>query len=130
MAQKTAEKAEETAVAEEVVVEETPEERLVKVENLLLDTWSELQEMAKRIDAVNTLLVQLAASKSPTKGAPKFGNHREAVKVLDTETDELYNSKSACGKAVAASMGLDAKDNFVYYQMVKQAPERFQEQTS
>ncbi len=57
----------------------------------------------------------------------RFGGRQGTVKVKDKQTGEFYGSKSKAGKAVAAEFGLDPDNNFVWYQIVKQAPERFEE---
>ena len=61
------------------------------------------------------------------KPAPRFGGRRKAVKVKDTHTGKVYDSKSKAGKAVAAEYGLDPEDSLVWYKVVKKAPERFVE---
>lgn len=43
----------------------------------------------------------------------------------DTTTGDMYPSKFGAGKVVAAEYGLDTDDNFVRYQIVPRAPERF-----
>jgi len=61
------------------------------------------------------------------KTAQKFGGRRKAVRVRDTTTGVVYASKSKAGKAVAAELGLDPDNAFVWYQVVKKAPDRFVE---
>ena len=63
----------------------------------------------------------------PEQPTVKFGGRRKAVKVKDTATGVVYASKSKAGKAVAAELGLDPDNAFVWYQVVKQAPGRFEE---
>ena len=51
-------------------------------------------------------------------------NKRKPVK--DTLTGEVYPSKYQAGKALANRFGLDPKDNFVWYKILKMAkPGRF-----
>ncbi len=72
--------------------------------------------------------------KSSTPGAdaedkPKkiLGGKRKAVAIADLKTGEVYPSKSKAGKALAAEFGLDPNDSFVWYKIVKKAPERYEE---
>lgn len=56
---------------------------------------------------------------------PKFGRTRAASPTKDSKTGALYESKSACAKAVAAEFNLDPDDHFAWYQIIKLAPDRF-----
>ena len=75
-------------------------------------------------------VVEVADSK-PEEVMPKpkliLGGKRRAVKVKDTQTEFVYDSKSKAGKALAEEFGLDPKDNFVWYKILKAAPDRFKE---
>jgi len=54
-----------------------------------------------------------------------FKNNR-GTPVKDTQTGWIYPSKYQAGKALAKRFGLDPKDNFVWYKILKQArPGRF-----
>ena len=44
------------------------------------------------------------------------------------QTEKAYGSKSKAGKALAKEYGMDPEDNFVWYKIVKKAPERFVQQ--
>ena len=69
-------------------------------------------------------MIETQGTDNPTS---KFGGKRKAVKVKDTTTGVVYTSKSKAGKAVAAELGLDPENAFVWYLVVKQAPGRFEE---
>ena len=129
---KTTDKPVEKPVAEvKPETAKTPDasqEKLEFIEAMMSDALDQIATMGKQIDILNQLYVTLAASKVVTKSAPKFGGNRAPVKVLDTKTDELYKSKSACGRACAGEYGLDATNSFVYYEMVAKDPDRFVEQ--
>ncbi len=43
------------------------------------------------------------------------------------QAGKVYLSKSATAKAVVHAFGLDPEDNFVWYKIIKKAPERFAE---
>jgi hypothetical protein len=72
---------------------------------------------------------QSSSSSTDTDDKPKkiLGGKRKAVAVADLKTGEVYPSKSKPGKALAAEFGLDPSDSFVWYKVVKKAPERFDE---
>ena len=46
--------------------------------------------------------------------------------VLDTKTNIVYNSLSKAGKALASEINADPSDRFVFYQIEKAFPGRFQ----
>ena len=56
---------------------------------------------------------------------PKFGGTRQATPTKDTKTGNLFESKSACAKAVAEEFGLDPDNHFAWYELIKVAPDRF-----
>ena len=58
---------------------------------------------------------------------PILGGKRRAVKVKDTNSGTVYDSKSKAGKALASEFGLDPQDSFVWYRIVKLSPDRFEE---
>lgn len=51
----------------------------------------------------------------------------KAKPVLDTKTNIQYKSKSSAGMAVAAEYGLDEKNTFVWYEVIKKDATRFKE---
>ena len=106
--------------------------RLDDIEKLLTDMLEEIEESKKALAAVESsvsdlqgIALRVLSAGPQTKAAPKFGTNRAAVKVLDTKNDELYDSKSAAGKATAADYGLDPTDSFVFYAIEKMDPTRF-----
>ncbi len=55
----------------------------------------------------------------------KRRGRRVAQPVKDTNTGIVYQSKAKAGMAVAAEYGLDSKNHFVWYEVIKQSPKRF-----
>lgn len=51
----------------------------------------------------------------------------KAKPVLDTKTGIQYRSKASAGMSVAAEYGLDEKNTFVWYEVIKKDPTRFKE---
>lgn len=82
----------------------------IKTENW--KTWLETAPIQQR-----TRVVEGAKKRVKQKAKP----------VKDTTTGITYKSKSAAGKAVAAEYGLDPKDTYVWYEIIKKAPKRFVE---
>jgi hypothetical protein len=50
---------------------------------------------------------------------------RAAQPVKDTKTGIVYSSKAKAGMAVAAEYGLDSKNHFIWYEVIKKDPKRF-----
>lgn len=50
---------------------------------------------------------------------------RKAKPQKDTTTGIMYKSQAAAGMAVAAEYGLDATETFIWYEVIKKAPNRF-----
>lgn len=50
---------------------------------------------------------------------------RRAMPILDTKTGKEYRSKAAAGKALAPEVGGDIGNNFVWYQVLREFPDRF-----
>ena len=68
---------------------------------------------------------EAATSEEPASPKTKFAGKRKAVKIVDKQTGVVYDSKSKAGKALAEEFGLDPGNSFVWYQVVKAAPDRF-----
>ncbi len=80
---------------------------------------STLQE--KRITETSTPETKQAAV---GEGKKKAGR-RAAQPVKDTHTGKVYGSKASAGMSVAAEYGLDPKNHFIWYEVIKKDPERF-----
>lgn len=50
---------------------------------------------------------------------------KKAKPQKDTKTGVVYKSKSSAGMAVAAEYGLDPTETFIWYEVIKKAPDRF-----
>ena len=68
----------------------------------------------------------LAMSESTTKDASKSRGRNPRQKVLDTKTGIMYDSLSKAGKQLAPEIGADPSDSFIFYQVEKAFPGRFQ----
>lgn len=55
----------------------------------------------------------------------KARGRRPAQPVRDKNTGIVYGSKAKAGMAVAAEYGLDPKNHFIWYEVIKKAPDRF-----
>lgn len=55
----------------------------------------------------------------------KRRGRQKAQPVKDTRTGIVYGSKASAGMAVAAEYGLDSKNHFIWYEVIKKDPERF-----
>jgi len=85
----------------------------------------------------NEIAATLAAGKVTVLSAPdvqekavEAGKKKARVKrvaqpVKDTKTGIKYDSKAKAGMAVAAEYGLDSKNHFVWYEVIKKDPDRF-----
>jgi len=58
-------------------------------------------------------------------GEKKAKGKRVAQPVKDTKTGVTYGSKAKAGMAVAEEYGLDSKNHFIWYSVIKQDPKRF-----
>jgi len=63
--------------------------------------------------------------KAVEAGKKKARGKRVAQPVKDTKTGITYSSKAKAGMAVAAEYGLDSKNHFVWYEILKRDPDRF-----
>jgi len=63
--------------------------------------------------------------KAAEAGKKKAKVKRVAQPVKDTKTGIEYGSKAKAGMAVAAEYGLDSKNHFVWYEVIKKDPDRF-----
>lgn len=66
-----------------------------------------------------TNITHLAAQEGVTKARKK------AKPQKDTRTGVMYKSKASAGMAVAAEFGLDPTETFIWYEVIKKAPDRF-----
>jgi len=91
---------------------------------------SRLELVEAKLDVIEQRIADLEkkimeGAKASTGPKQKFGGNRGASPTKDVKTGLLYESKSACAKAVAVEFGLDPEDHFAWYQLIKQAPDRF-----
>ena len=59
--------------------------------------------------------------------AKLFGGKRARIKIRDIETGVVYKSKYEAGKKLAALVGGDSSDHFVWYKILHAFPDRFEE---
>ncbi len=58
-------------------------------------------------------------------GVKKAKGRQTAKPQKDTKTGITYSSKAKAGMAVAAEYGLDPTETFIWYSVIKKAPDRF-----
>ena len=63
--------------------------------------------------------------KAVEAGKKKARGKRVAQPVKDTKTGIRYGSKASAGMAVAGEYGLDSKNHFIWYEVIKKDPTRF-----
>jgi len=83
-----------------------------------------LSTLEQQIAKINETLATL--SESLAKNPPKSNRRMGGQNVLDTKTNIVYNSLSKAGKALASEINADPSDRFVFYQIEKAFPGRFQ----
>lgn len=99
-----------------------PEEKKDKgIEEVVLSLIDKVEELTKKIDGLEKTSVK--------KSAGLFGGKRQKTAIKDTKTGKIYPSKAAIGKNFAGEFGLDVTDNFAWYKIISQAPDRFVEAT-
>lgn len=59
-----------------------------------------------------------------------FGGKRARIATLDTETQKIYPSKSAVGRALASEADTTPEDHFAWYKLIAKFPGRFVEAPS
>jgi len=59
--------------------------------------------------------------------AKLFGGKRERIEIRDIETGIIYKSKYEAGKKLAALVGGEPSDHFVWYKILRAFPNRFEE---
>ncbi len=99
----------------------TAEERIAGLEEATGAILDMLEGLTKKISEVD--------KKAVKKSTGLFGGKRTKTAIKDTQTGKIYASKAQMGKSIAAEMSLDPGNNFVYYQIVAKAPERFVDAT-
>lgn len=97
----------------------TVEERLAAVEEAVGTILDLVEAQAKKIAEVD--------KKAVKKSTGLFGGKRTKTAIKDIKTGTIYASKAQMGKKLAGEFSLDAGNNFVYYQIIAKAPERFVE---
>ena len=70
--------------------------------------------------AASAAVIQVVAKK-----VQRCGRDHSPKTTKDTTTGIVYKSESACGRAVAATEGLDAKNKFVFFALATKYPGRF-----
>ena len=100
--------------------EKTPEERIAALEEAIGTMLDMLEEITKKVAEVD--------KKAVKKSTGLFGGKRKKTAIKDTKTGIIYPSKARLGKELAGKedfAGLDPGNNFVYYQIIAKAPDRF-----
>lgn len=97
--------------------QKTPEERIGALEDIAGTILDMLEKLTKKVEDVDKRAVK--------KSAGLFGGKRTKTAIKDTQTGVVYASKAQMGKKLAAEFGLDPGNNFVYYQIILKAPDRF-----
>jgi len=77
------------------------------------------------VGKVTVLSAPDVQEKAVEAGKKKAKVKRVAQPVKDTKTGITYGSKASAGMAVAGEYGLDSKNHFVWYEILKRDPERF-----
>ena len=100
----------------------TPEERIEALEEATGTILDMLESLTKQIADVD--------KKTVKKSAGLFGGKRKKTAIKDTKTGIIYSSKARLGKLLAGTTDfpdLDNSNNFVYYQIIAKAPDRFED---
>jgi len=87
------------------------------VEEVVVSLIDKVEELTKKIESLEKTSVK--------KSAGLFGGKREKTAIKDTKTGKIYPSKASVGKNLAKEFNLDINDNFAWYKIISQAPERF-----
>lgn len=87
------------------------------VEEVVLTLIDTVEALSKKVDALEKTSVK--------KSAGLFGGKREKTAIKDTKTGTIYPSKAAVGKHLATEFGTVITDNFAWYKITAQAPDRF-----
>ena len=99
--------------------EKTPEERIEALEEAMGTILDMLEALTKKVAEVD--------KKAVKKSSGLFGGKRKKTAIRDTKTGTIFASKAQLGKKLAGEFGLDPGNNFVYYQIIAKAPERFED---
>jgi len=95
------------------------------------------REIARRLAGLPPQLHEVVVSAIQTPAAPQTPQVERTVQTIrkkgrqaaqpvkDTKTGVVYKSKASAGMAVAAEYGLDSKNHFVWYEVIKKDPKRF-----
>ena len=95
----------------------TTEERITSLEDGMGTILDMLEGLTKKVTEVD--------KKAVKKSSGLFGGKRTKTAIKDTTNGKIYASKAQMGKVMAKEFGLDPGNNFVYYQIIAKAPERF-----
>ena len=104
--------------------EKTLEGRVDGIEEALKTILDLIEDQGKKLAEVD--------KKAVKKSAGLFGGKRTKTAIRDTTTGKVYASKAQLGKQLAGTedfKDLDPGNNFVYYQIIAKAPERFVDAT-
>ena len=77
------------------------------------------------IQAIETPAAPQTPQVERTVQAIKKRGRQAAQPVKDTKTGVVYKSKASAGMAVASEYGLDSKNHFIWYEVIKKDPKRF-----
>ena len=107
------------AIEQKTPAEETQPDRVEALEKAVGTIADLIESLVKEIDGLKKSTVK--------KSTGLFGGKRTKTAIKDTKTGKIYPSKANMGKQVAAEFDLDPGNNFVYYQIILKAPDRFVE---
>jgi len=102
---------------------ETPKKE-VKKEVTLADVVEVVNTLVNRMEEIAKEVENLKKT-SVKKSAGLFGGKRQKTAIKDTETGKIYPSKASVGRNLAGEFKLDVTDNFAWYKITSQAPDRF-----
>lgn len=102
------------------MTEKTVEQRMEALEDATTTILDMVESLTKKVSDVDKRAVK--------KSTGLFGGKRTKTAIKDTATGTIYPSKARMGKELAGKgdfKDLDPGNNFVYYQIVAKAPDRF-----
>jgi len=82
-------------------------------------------EIAKALHDKKVTAQSVPEKVSEAVSTGKRRGRQVAQPVKDTKTGIVYGSKARAGMAVAAKYGLDPKNHFIWYEVIKKDPKRF-----
>jgi len=96
---------------------EKPKTKIDLLEDSQLELIDIMEKLSARMDKLEKTAVK--------KATGLFGGKRGRVAIKDTQTNVVYISKSAVGKALAGEADTEPLDHFAWYKLQAKFPERF-----